>query len=412
VETTNSTTDWKDHPDLNPVLYFPTYCVPSKHVQSVLREPRFQPLLASTTQFSGRQKIRLVQSFNNTHQLVLLNSEHALNDKDSVADLLKSLEITNGPLHSLQLDASYFSIQDILQILSIPPVTAYEQVGHVVHLNLREEHQSHRQVIGEVCLTILPNMETVVQKVGQVHGSHRTYDMEVLAGTNNTDVTVVESGVSVSFNLEECYWNSRLAGERQYLLQHEFKDNQTIVDAFSGVGMMCLLTAIKLSNTQVYANDINPCAIEALQQAAKRSHVSKSIHTSCGDAYEFLVDMGLEWETLPHHVVMNYPLEAASFLNALRWWRVPKKRDAVIPTMHVYTFARGANPMQSAIDLVAHNLLPEGNEPTPNRTDYLNKLGCNVKAREIRDVAPGKLVVCVSFKATAQLLRHMQGDFV
>lgn len=173
------------------------------------------------------------------------------------------------------------------------------------------------------------------------------------------------------------------------------------------------LAATKRFNTTVYANDVNPHAIAALQQAAKRYHVEKRIHASCGDAYEYLVDMGLEWNVLPHHVIMNYPLEATSFLTALRWWRVPRTTKAVIPTLHVYTFVVHSNhALQSAIDLVAHNLLPEGTEPTPNRTFHLNELKCKVRAREVRDVSPGKMVVCVSFKATAQLLRHMQGDYV
>ena len=123
--------------------------------------------------------------------------------------------------------------------------------------------------------------------------------------------------------------------------------------------------------------------------------------------------MGLEWERLPNHVVMNDPLEAPSYLNALRWWRVPKKDgfSQRIPTLHVYTMVPATTPrsafLQSAIDLVAHNLLPEGNEPTPNRTDHLNRLKCHVRARQVSDK-----VACVSFQATAQLLRHVQGDFV
>ena len=436
LETSHNYTidSWKRHSDLNPLHDFATWIVPSKHVQSVLREPRFQPFLASTTTiYNGRKKIRLVQSYNTTHQLILLKSTDDI--ASNVAnDLVESLDISHGPTHTVQLDVSYFSVTEILQVLNIPPITAYEQVGHVVHLNLRNQHQPFRTLIGHVFLSTLPNVHTVVQKIGEVRGSHRIYDMELLAGTNDTNVTVVENGVSLSFNLRNVYWNSRLAGERQYLLQHEFQDNQTIVDVFSGVGMLCLLVATKRPNCQVYANDVNPHAIRALQRAAaaataagkqrrrlQHDDMSQQIHTSCGDAYEFLVDMGLEWDTLPHHVIMNYPNDAVSFLSALRWWRVPKKKNSILPTMHVYTFvhrcdgtaaAAAADSMQSAIDLVAHNLLPEGNEPTPNRTLYLNKLGCDVRAREIRDVAPGKVVVCVTFKATAQLLRHMQGDYV
>ena len=292
---------------------------------------------------------------------------------------------------------------------ALPPPTAFEQVGHVAHLNLKPQHFSYKHLIGEVLVDTLPGITTVVQKVGHVQGPHRVYEMELLAGDNTTNVTVVEHGISIEFDFAQVYWSSRLAGERHYMLQHEILEKQTIVDVFSGVGAMCLLAATK-RNCNVYANDWNPRAIEALQAAAKKHGVT--IHTSCLDAYEYLVDIGLSEEIMPDHVILNYPLEAPSFLNALRWW--PSRRKTC-PNFHVYTFAR-ATPTQSAaqvaIDLVAHNLVPEGNEPTPDRQEYLNALGCQVKVREIRDVAPGKLVMCVSFKATAQLLRHVQGDFV
>lgn len=67
-----------------------------------------------------------------------------------------------------------------------------------------------------------------------------------------------------------------------------------------------------------------------------------------------------------------------------------------------------------AVDLVAEGLLPEGGaiEASKYRRSLLDRMGCDVKSREIRDVAPGKVVICVSFKATDVLLRTMQGDFV
>jgi tRNA (guanine37-N1)-methyltransferase len=353
-----------------------------------------QPFLAGTTTFEGRSKIRLVQSYNDTHQLILKRNSSS-----------KHFGIAHGPTHSLQLDASYFSISNILHILNIPPVQVYEQVGHVVILDLLDHHQDYRYMIADVFLNILPNVKTVVQTTSDNNSTMNK--LNLLAGTNNTQVTVVESGISLSFDLQECDWNARLAAERQYLINHEFQDDETIVDVCCGVGMLCLLTATKLRNTTVYAHDANPSCIKALQQASKKM---PQIHATCGDPFEFLVDMGLEWQKLPNHVVLNDPNEAPSYLNALRWWRVSKK-TAVIPTMHVYMSVPATMPrsafLQSAIDLVAHNLLPEGNEPTPNRTDHLNRLKCNVRAREVSDK-----VACVSFKATAQLLRHVQGDFV
>lgn len=150
----------------------------------------------------------------------------------------------------------------------------------------------------------------------------------------------------------------------------------------------------------------------------------------CGDARDFIMNLGMSATTteeqdssskeasvsnLPHHLILNYPLDSPSFLNALRWWPSGEKM-AFHPRVHVYTFARGdeeRTAAEVAIDGVADGLLPEGGyvEPSKFRGEYLDSLGCNVTAREVRDAAPGKLVICVSFSVTRMLLRRMQGDY-
>jgi len=91
----------------------------------------------------------------------------------------------------------------------------------------------------------------------------------------------------------------------------------------------------------------------------------------------------------------------------------------VTTTVHVYTFARADDTtnrsvVDVAIDLVADNLLPTGGATIQqvNRKEELNSLGCQVTVKEVRDVAPGKAVLCVSFRATRVLIKHMQGDFL
>eukprot|EP00977_Amphora_coffeiformis_P023099 scaffold12186_cov143-Amphora_coffeaeformis.AAC.2 len=87
------------------------------------------------------------------------------------------------------------------------------------------------------------------------------------------------------------------------------------------------------------------------------------------------------------------------------------------PRLHVYTFARADPDTQrsaeeTAVDLIAEELLPLGPEPVLRRWEEFNTdYDCNLHVHHVRDVAPGKLVLCVSFTATDKLLRYMQGDF-
>eukprot|EP00978_Attheya_sp_CCMP212_P038813 scaffold196225_cov67-Attheya_sp.AAC.1 len=433
-------------------------------------------------------------SFNNENCIENRSNEHHDTYKMLLLLLQERLmecECQPGPTVQVRADYTVLPVDAILQRLlppdAHPTPTSYEQVGHVVHLNLNDRHLPYRHLIGSVMLEKLqPHIRTVVNKVGQVSGPHRTYEMELLAGDNSTNVKLVEQGIALEFDLANVYWCSRLAGERQRLIQDEFHHGQVIADAFCGAGALCVLAAKQLNNITIVANDLNPYAVQYAKQNAHRNGLSlyknkeedgedsdkdndeddssSQFHVVCGDARDFLVGLGVnedrhafasasasasassstpstisstmdsmpEEVILPHHVVMNYPLDSAGFLDALRWW--PTERPMrVVPNIHLYTFARADNnpirttthnndddyndddeeprtAMEVAIDMVADGLLPEY-IATKRRAKYLNQLGCQVRAREVRLVAPGKMVIRVSFRVTRSLIRTMRGDF-
>ena len=230
------------------------------------------------------------------------------------------------------------------------------------------------------------------------------------------------------------------------MIQNEFRPNQRIADAFCGVGALCIRAAIA-RGCSIVANDLNPDAVEYCKDSARRNGIDVSensckekgrFHVQCGDASQFIMNLGMDSTSddddelsittssnLPDHLLLNFPLDSPHFLNALRWWPSSsisgtgkcKSSPTTTTRVHVYTFSRGDGEQRSAsevaIDMVADGLLPEGGyvEPSKFRGGYLNELGCNIQAREIRDAAPGKMVICVSFSVTRLLLRRMQGDY-
>lgn len=348
--------------------------------------------------------------------------------------LVNDFGVTPGQPESIHIS---YQNQPITRILSKmlppeaqPPPSSYEQIGHVAHVNLRQPHLSHKRLIGRVMLDRLqPSIRTVVNKLGEVGGPYRTYQIDLLAGDDDYFVHVIEHGVSLFFDLRKVYWCTRLEGERTYMIQNEFQPNQLIADAFCGVGALCIRAATG-KGCRVLANDLNPDAVEYCKGSAGGNGIDISqngkFQVQCGDAGQFIMNLGMgvsESSTskksgvssLPDHLLLNFPSDSPSFLNSLRWWPSGGQIESS-PRVHVYTFARAdteRTAAEVAIDMVADGLLPEGGyvEPSMFRGGYLNELGCNIQAREIRDAAPGKLVICVSFNVTRLLLRRMQGDY-
>ena len=409
---------WREH--LKKTIHFPTWVVPSASCQAVLQSKVLKEHLGHADHVHPR--IRLVRSHSETHQLILCNSNERAELSQEALDLLNSLDVQlNGPTYDIDLDHSNYTVPYILQQVLPPevhpPPNAFEQIGHVAHLNLKPLHLPYAALIGEVLVESIPTIETVVNKVGEVSGDFRTYDMEVLAGRNDTHVSLNVNGIKVQFDLKDVYWCSRLSGERDYMIKNVFRKNQVICDPFSGVGAQVLQAASKLK-CKIIANDWNPRAVEAFRKNVELNNLQDRFQISCQDAYDFLTDVGLAEGPLPHHVVMNFPLESPKFVSALRWWPAPNKKGDVIPTVHLYTFARDDDSRrtagQVAVDLVAENLLPRGGavEESNCRLQELDALGCEVQTRVVRDVAPGKVVICVSFKATKRLIKHIQGDFL
>lgn len=433
VAAVSNILDWRDHPLVNVHISFPTWVVPKpgSGIQTLLGHDRLQEYLATRFELLShiRTRLKLVQDpkDRSDSKVILLHPETPPLDQlpEDVQELLASEGVeSNGQEINVSFCHTDFTASYVLcSILPKevhPPPNAFETIGHVAHLNLKELHLPYKSIIGEVILETLPAIRTVICKEGKVSGPYRTYGFGVLAGTKDTSVKLQENGVHMKFDVAKVYWSSRLSEERRRILR-QFKPNQIIADAFCGVGAV-LLQAAKKQNCKILANDWNPDAIASLQENIVSNILEENFQlVQCGDAYDFLMKLGMQPSNspsdkphrLPDHVLLNFPLGSIEFLGALRWWNSPPGTEKSNPRLHVYTFARGDQESgrtadQVATDMVAESLLPRMN--SINRTQELNEeYGCDVEVHNVRDVAPGKVVMCISFTLTPSLLKVIQG---
>ncbi len=257
--------------ELEETLELPTISVPAKHIHWLLsnKDSPIKSFLALTMdEFEGiHPKIKVVQNLeqgddnDEVRKRILLSSAELIPD-DTFQELQEKFHARKEDTFNICIPPHQQPVTRILSKLlpkeAQPPPSSYEQVGHVVHINLKAQHVPYGKLIASILLDRLyPTTKTVVNKLGEVGGPFRTYQMELLAGEDDYKVHVVEHGVSLYFDLRKVYWCTRLEGERTYMLNNEFQPNQIIADAFCGCGAQLIRAASK-KGCRIVANDLNP----------------------------------------------------------------------------------------------------------------------------------------------------------
>lgn len=286
---------------------------------------------------------------------------------------------------NLHLGFDQLTTGEVLRQLLPPGMdipSAFETAGHLAHVNLRDEQLPYRELIGQVILAKNPHLRTIVNKVGVIDSTFRHFQLEVIAGEQDTLVEVIESGCRFRFDYARVYWNSRLQAEHGRLVE-DFSAGAIVCDMFAGVGPFALPAARR--GCRVYANDLNPTSVEWLTKNAERNGVKIAISNM--DAREFVRDLVSIRCTIPDHFIMNLPASAHEFLDIFT--EVATQELVERAVVHCYVFCR--IPEEDPLDKIEAGL-----------GQAINRGGTQV--RRVRDVAPNKEMFCVSFKLPATLL--------
>jgi len=285
--------------------------------------------------------------------------------------------------HTLTLGYEHCSVETVLKKLlpagaDIP--SSFETVGHIAHLNLRDEHKGYEGIIGQVLLDKNPKLKTIVNKTETLcHTVFRVFQMDVIAGLEDLNAEVCESGCRFKFDYGKVYWNSRLQGEHDRLLQKLSKDD-ILCDMFAGVGPFAVPAAKK--GLTVYGNDLNPDSYKAMQANAKLNKVEGRLHCSNMDAREFVAKLAAEGTRFTQ-VFMNLPASAAEFCDVFP--SVFRDYPHPMPTIHCYCFSKDADPAADAVKQVEQHM---GMSIAEEKS---------LSVHDVRDVAPKKRMMCVSF---------------
>jgi tRNA (guanine37-N1)-methyltransferase len=219
--------------------------------------------------------------------------------------------------------------------------SSFEAIGHIAHLNLRDPVLPFKYLVGQVILDKNPTIKTVVNKVGTITSEFRVFDMEVLAGENETVTEVKQHGLRFKLDFRKVYWNSRLEKEHSRLIEEWIEPGHVVIDAMAGIGPFAIPAAKR--GSVVHANDLNPDSYKWLVTNTEVNKVKVSCYNQ--DARDFLKNavqgkLGDRPEGLVfQHIIMNLPATAIEFLDCLKGNFDLDIWDAHdMPFVHVYSF--------------------------------------------------------------------------
>lgn len=278
-------------------------------------------------------------------------------------------------------------------------LTAFSKVGHVVHLNLKEHLLPYRKLIGEVIKDKIPGCRTVVNKLLTIDNTYRNFQMELLCGDEDYQISLKENGCIFEFDFSKVYWNSRLSTEHARIVQMLNKED-VLLDVYAGVGPFSVPAAKK--GCSVLANDLNPDSYKALVHNCKKNKVDARVQCFNKDGIEFIRDDVRKYiiarsasdDTRGQiHITMNLPALAVEHLdNYVGLLRGETLKITHFPIVHVYCFAKGVEDKK----ILAREMV-EKNMGIP-LADNLKEISF------VRNVAPNKDMMRVSFLLTQEIL--------
>ncbi|AMD19244.1 HBR343Wp [Eremothecium sinecaudum] len=435
----------------------------SRFKEDILRIPRICHVvpLESTTAITAAQepplKKKTLANDNHIRKGILLkDSVHKVEDvKTELSQEAQDfLQETKASIENFNytIDYDFYKAEEIFNAIlpehllhEVP--SGFTVTGHIAHLNLRAEFKPLGEIIGQVILDKNSQIKTVVDKVDSIANKFRTFQMKLLAGEEDFNVTIHESNCTFNFDFRNVYWNSRLHTEHNRLVTL-FKPHQLVCDVFAGVGPFALPAAKK--QVFVLANDLNPHSYESMINNIKTNKVGSFVNPSNLDGREFIAQSPMLLEswleqtngkviipggkkyklaadgttvrtppkniTLPrfvHHYVMNLPDSAITFLNEFvglysrhgysKSTLEERYPDFELPWIHCHCFLkyspeeRPEPSIEEQHNRVYRQVLDvmEATEKELPRDAFQFHL--------VRKVAPTKPMFCVSFRLPASI---------
>ncbi len=160
-------------------------------------------------------------------------------------------------------------------------MASYDILGNIVII--KGEGKSKKQKLAQAKkLLKIPNVETVVEKIGNVRGRLRTINVKHIAGAKNLIALHKENDCLFKFNIKTCYFSGRLSNERKAIAKKIKKKDRVLV-MFAGVGVYPIVIYKYIRPKQIIGVEIGRDCCKYFKENLKLNKIIDKIEVVQGD---------------------------------------------------------------------------------------------------------------------------------
>ena len=188
---------------------------------------------------------------------------------------------------------------------------SYDIIGDIAVIRLPDSLEQHIATVAEAIIQTHKRVKTVLRQASPVSGDFRLRQVEWVAGERKTETIHKEHGCLFKVDLEKCYFSPRLSYERIRIAE-QVQLGEVIVNMFAGVGCYSIIIAKRSKAEKIYSIDINPVAVQYMQENVKLNRVVGRVVPIQGDAKR-VIEEGMR--NFADRVLMPLPEKAYEYLD-------------------------------------------------------------------------------------------------
>lgn len=227
---------------------------------------------------------------------------------------------------------------------------SYDIIGDIAVIRIPESLKQKSKFIAETVMQIHKRVKSVWRQTSSVSGDFRLRDLEFVLGERKTETLHKEHGCIFKVDLEKCYFSPRLSHERMRIAK-QVQPDEVILNMFAGVGCYSIVIAKYAKPKKIFSIDINPVAMQYMQENIKLNKVEEKVIPIQGDAKKVIEE---RFPNVADRVLMPLPEKAYEYLDYALL--------ALKPTggwIHYYDFEhakKGENPIEKTESKVSEKL--------------------------------------------------------